>query len=55
MDDIAIKVENLHKSFADMHVVRGFSFDVRRGEVFSLLGPNGAGQEHYHSMGGNDA
>ncbi len=44
MDEIAIRVDDLHKSFAEVQAVRGVSFAVRRGEVFSLLGPNGAGK-----------
>lgn len=35
---------NVQKSFGENHVVKGVSFDVRRGEVFSLLGPSGCGK-----------
>jgi len=40
----AIKVRDLHKSYGDVHAVRGIDFDVHMGEIFSLLGPNGAGK-----------
>jgi ABC-2 type transport system ATP-binding protein len=40
----AIEVADLHKSFGDVHAVRGVSFHVEAGEIFSLLGPNGAGK-----------
>ena len=40
----AIEVQNLHKSFGEIHAVDGSSFDVEPGEIFSLLGPNGAGK-----------
>ncbi len=40
----AIQVHDVHKSYGDVHAVRGVSFDVAHGEVFCLLGPNGAGK-----------
>jgi ABC-2 type transport system ATP-binding protein len=41
-----IKVDNLEKTFKDGKVkaVKGVSFSVDEGEIFSLLGPNGAGK-----------
>jgi ABC-2 type transport system ATP-binding protein len=40
----AIRVRGLRKSYGEHEAVRGISFDIREGEVFSLLGPNGAGK-----------
>jgi len=40
----AIKVENLTKSYGNNMVVKGISFDVKKGETFALLGANGAGK-----------
>jgi ABC-2 type transport system ATP-binding protein len=40
----AILVDDLHKSYGSYEALRGISFDIREGEVFSLLGPNGAGK-----------
>jgi ABC-2 type transport system ATP-binding protein len=37
-------VRNLVKKYGDFEAVRGISFEVKRGEIFSLLGPNGAGK-----------
>ncbi len=46
----AIQVRDLDKTFGDIHAVRGISFDVHQGEIFSLLGPNGAGKSTTISM-----
>src|SRR4029077_10469935 len=37
-------VAGLRKFYGDNEVVRGLSFEIRRGECFGLLGPNGAGK-----------
>ena len=50
MSDKAIQVQGLHKNFGDVYAVRGVSFDVQMGEIFSLLGPNGAGKSTTISM-----
>lgn len=39
-----IEIENLHKSFKDVHAVNGLSFSVKEGELFAFLGVNGAGK-----------
>ena len=41
---LAIEVENLIKSYGQNTVIKGISFDVKKGEVFALLGTNGAGK-----------
>ncbi len=35
---------NLHKRFGSVHAVRGITFALGEGEIYSLLGPNGAGK-----------
>jgi ABC-2 type transport system ATP-binding protein len=40
----AISVRELRKSYSGREAVRGISFEIAQGEVFSLLGPNGAGK-----------
>ena len=44
MQDSAIEVRELRKSYDGLEAVRGLSFTVEPGEVFGLLGPNGAGK-----------
>ena len=44
MEDLAIEVRGLHKSYGDVQAVAGIDLTVRVGEVFALLGPNGAGK-----------
>jgi len=39
-----IRVQGLHKSFADVHAVAGVDLHVERGEILVLLGQNGAGK-----------
>lgn len=39
-----IEIENLHKSFKDVHAVNGLSFSVYEGQLFAFLGVNGAGK-----------
>ncbi|KLK88940.1 daunorubicin ABC transporter ATPase [Methanoculleus sediminis] len=42
-DDI-IEVRDLEHAFGNFTAVRGISFTVKKGEIFSFLGPNGAGK-----------
>ena len=39
-----LEVQNLAKNYGDFNAVKGISFDIKEGEIFSLLGPNGAGK-----------
>ena len=39
-----ITVNDIHKSFGNVHAVRGVSFNAPDGKVTGLLGPNGAGK-----------
>ncbi|TWP34043.1 ABC transporter ATP-binding protein [Leekyejoonella antrihumi] len=40
----AVDLKGIHKSFGDVHAVRGIDLNVRPGEVVAFLGPNGAGK-----------
>lgn len=39
-----LRVENLHKKFGDLHVLKGVNLDVSRGEVVVIIGPSGSGK-----------
>jgi len=41
---LAIEISGLHKSYGEIHVLRGVDLEVPRGEAFGLLGPNGTGK-----------
>jgi ABC-2 type transport system ATP-binding protein len=43
-NDLAIDVRGLNKSFGKKRVVKDFSLQVRRGEIYGFLGPNGSGK-----------
>ena len=45
-----LEVSNLVKKYGDFTAVKGISFDIKEGEIFSLLGPNGAGKTTTISM-----
>lgn len=42
--ELAVEIGGLHKSYGDIHVLRGVDLEIPRGEVFGLLGPNGTGK-----------
>ena len=42
--DVILKVEDLHKSYGDNHVLRGVSMQMRRGETKVVIGPSGTGK-----------
>jgi polar amino acid transport system ATP-binding protein len=39
-----IRLENIHKSFDHLQVLRGVSLEVARGEVVVVIGPSGSGK-----------
>lgn len=39
-----LRVENLYKSFDGKEILKGVSFEVKKGEVISVIGPSGSGK-----------
>jgi ABC-type polar amino acid transport system ATPase subunit len=39
-----LRLENVHKSFGQLHVLRGVNMEVARGEVVCVIGPSGSGK-----------
>ena len=42
-----IKVENLHKSFDKVEVLKGIDLDIKKGEVICIIGPSGCGKSTF--------
>ncbi len=44
MTILALEIKDLRKNYGDRKALKGISFQIFKGELFSLLGPNGAGK-----------
>lgn len=44
MPEPLLRVEDLHKSFGDLEVLRGVSLSISQGRKLSILGPSGSGK-----------
>jgi ABC-2 type transport system ATP-binding protein len=44
MNNQAIQVKGLQKSYKQLHVLKNVDFEVEKGSIFALLGSNGAGK-----------
>lgn len=39
-----ISIKDVHKSFGKLHVLKGISYEINKGEVIVILGPSGSGK-----------
>jgi len=44
MTEFLVEIQELHKYFGDLEVLKGINMQIRKGEVVCLLGPSGGGK-----------
>ena len=50
-----LKIDNLHVRLGERDILKGFSLDVKPGEVHAIMGPNGAGKSTLgYTLAGRD-
>lgn len=42
-----ITVKNLHKSFGQLHILKGIDLEIKKGEVVVVIGPSGSGKSTF--------
>jgi polar amino acid transport system ATP-binding protein len=46
-NNVLIKVENLHKHFEDIEVLKGINAEIRKGDVIVIIGASGSGKSTF--------
>src|SRR5436190_15800240 len=47
LGEVVVRVEDLHKSFGHLEVVKGISMELRKGEVMVVFGRSGSGKSTF--------
>lgn len=42
-----ISIQNLHKNFGDLKVLKNISTEIKKGEIISIIGPSGSGKSTF--------
>jgi len=44
MEEVVLQCNNLHKKIGKKEILKGISFDIKKGDILGFIGPNGAGK-----------
>ena len=44
MEDVILKCDDIHKKIGKKEILRGITFEMKKGDILGFIGPNGAGK-----------